>query len=531
MGKTYGLCALLVLAGLLHAPTRAEAADKDLQLRFLMAVHHGKLDEVKAAVADGAEVNALIDGKYLALNYAVKDDHVDVVRYLLSIGADLGAVDGNGGLPLGNAALHGNREIVMLLLASGAPVNAQDAWGDTALHAAAAAGNRELGSLFLAKGAELEARNRDGRTPLFRATEQLALTWTEDGGAREPLMARFLIDKGAKIDARDEAGRTPLHAAAGNGVVAAARLLIENGADVTAQDGSGNSVARYAILSAGGKGLDFYLRHGMSATEKNAAGWDLLNTAAEGGHPVAIRALLAHGAPVDGPGPDGVTPLVRAAHFLKSAALLWLVEGGADVTKLGEERRAKLKAWRGEEGETLYHLAAQEGTPKAIPFLISLGIPMEAATHDSQTAFTRDGETALHRAARFNRGLVAHALIVAGANVGARNEDEFTPLILAAAQGSRSVILPLLAGGADPDARDKGGNTALHRTPLDLGDLLFALSDDDDLRKAIAIRRGIYQDLLKAGANPALENAAGETAKERWEGDEQKAIQAMLDAK
>jgi len=253
MGKANGVWILIVLGVQLLAPSRSEAADKELQWKFLMAVHHGKLDEIRAAVAAGAEVNALIDGRYLALNFAAQDNYVEFVRYLLSTGAAVDASDRDERFALATAVANRNLEVVALLLAAGASVKAKDANGNTALHFAAATGIPVLASLLLKRGAPLEAKNLAGRTPLFFATQYSALTYAKETGEPEAATLRLLILKGAGVDARDAAGMTPLHVAADNGIVPAARVLLEHGADLAARDGLGNSVAIHSILTAGGK--------------------------------------------------------------------------------------------------------------------------------------------------------------------------------------------------------------------------------------------------------------------------------------
>jgi ankyrin repeat protein len=71
-------------------------------------------------------------------------------------------------------------------------------------------------------------------------------------------------------------------------------------------------------------------------------------------------------------------------------------------------------------------------------------------------------ETPLHRAARFGREDLAEALVAAGADVEAQNENGEHPLHVAAAYGHPAVVKVLLAGHADVGARDRGGSTPLH---------------------------------------------------------------------
>ena len=87
-----------------------------------------------------------------------------------------------------------------------------------------------------------------------------------------------------------------------------------------------------------------------------------------------------------------------------------------------------------------------------------------------------DGETPLHRAARFNENpAVIAALLDAGAEIEARNEDGHTPLHRAARLNKNpAVIAALLDAGADPEARDEAG-----KTPWDYAKDSESLKDSD----------------------------------------------------
>jgi ankyrin repeat protein len=78
-------------------------------------------------------------------------------------------------------------------------------------------------------------------------------------------------------------------------------------------------------------------------------------------------------------------------------------------------------------------------------------------------AWSEDGYTPLHLAAFFDRGKAVRLLLDRGADVGAvsRNDMKVQPLHSAVAADSRDVAAALLAGGADPNARQEGGFTPL----------------------------------------------------------------------
>jgi ankyrin repeat protein len=112
------------------------------------------------------------------------------------------------------------------------------------------------------------------------------------------------------------------------------------------------------------------------------------------------------------------------------------------------------------------------------------------------------GDTALHVAAAAYRHEIARKLINAGANARARNRRGAEPLHYAADGGPGSpswdpeaqaaTVAALIAAGADPDATDNSGVTALHR--------------------AVRTRcTGAVRALLEGGASAQRPNKSGST--------------------
>ena len=78
-------------------------------------------------------------------------------------------------------------------------------------------------------------------------------------------------------------------------------------------------------------------------------------------------------------------------------------------------------------------------------------------------AYSEDGYTPLHFAAYFSRGDALRLLLDRGADVGAvaKNDMEVQPLHSAVAADAREIVAALLLAGADVNARQKGGYTPL----------------------------------------------------------------------
>lgn len=115
--------------------------------------------------------------------------------------------------------------------------------------------------------------------------------------------------------------------------------------------------------------------------------------------------------------------------------------------------------------------------------------------------------------------------------VNARGEGGVTPLMLAAGFGQREVVAALLAAGADVNAADERGFTALfygcHNGDADRGypdvvEALLAAGADKEAKIGYGVRplmyaagngeAGVVEALLAAGADPMARNDGGRTA-------------------
>lgn len=92
-------------------------------------------------------------------------------------------------------------------------------------------------------------------------------------------------------------------------------------------------------------------------------------------------------------------------------------------------------------------LAAFFGHPDVLRFLIEAGADVNAPSRNRMTV------TALHSAIAARDRESTLALIAAGADVNAVQQDAFTPLHEAAQNGDRAIVEALLAAGADPSAQ------------------------------------------------------------------------------
>lgn len=204
----------------------------------------------------------------------------------------------------------------------------------------------------------------------------------------------------------------------------------------------------------------------------------LLGAIAAGKDDAALE-LLARGAQLELSTKDGRRPLHFAVSHNRIKVLDALLAAGADSNS--QDRR----------GLTPLHLAAQQGNLVAVTTLLRSG----ADAH----LLSKDGMTPLHAAVLGNTDTrILDAFLKRGVDVNSKvglNHYPWggaTPLILAASLGNVEAIKALLARGADVNAQDARGLTALHQ--------------------AIARNRPGVDVLFQAGADGAIKDNLGRTA-------------------
>lgn len=237
-----------------------------------------------------------------------------------------------------------------------------------------------------------------------------------------------------------------------------------------------------------------------------------VHDALAGGDQSRLIALLRDGADIEEHNRHGWTPLMVASLNGQVDLARRLLNHGADLYAL--ER----------EGKSAIHYAAMRGGPDAVRLLARLGA-------DVNEVDTFGGYAPLHlAAAHCNRQIVQDTcavLLAAGADVNARNKWGGTALWSAAISGRGDLAEFLLRHGADLDIRDQEGKTVLmfvvKMSFFDgmAGKLLTCGADpnarDNEDRTALmyaalSARRSTIDILLDGGADINLQDTRGRTA-------------------
>ena len=417
----YGLLILLLSpAGPVFA-----AADE----RLVEAVRSGDSAGARAIVEAGHDVNAPeLDGT-TALHWAVRQDQAGIANLLLRAGADANAANRYGMTPLSLAGTNGNPETAALLLDAGANPNLATPEGETPLMTAARTGNPEVLRLLLNHGARVD------ESETWRG--QTALMWAAAEG--NAAAARVLVEAGADVAARSSRGMTALLFAARSGDPDTVRALLDGGGsiDETAMD------AAPLRGRAADTARDLPPRPGSS----------VLATAIENAHYDLAAWLVAEGADLNLDGPRGTAlhGLVRTRNCERTALPCPVRSGPLDSLALAE-------------------LLLAHGADVNARMTTD---PPKNGTYD-YTYMSHVGATPLFLAAKASDTAMTRLLLDHGADPAIGNDENTTPLLVAAGIGyiegqiiaaeekAFEAVRMLVERGEDVNTTNHKNETALH---------------------------------------------------------------------
>jgi ankyrin repeat protein len=165
---------------------------------------------------------------------------------------------------------------------------------------------------------------------------------------------------------------------------------------------------------------------------------------------------------------EGISAIMLALYYNKSAIAELLIEAGIvpdiyEATSTGRLDRVKelvqadpalVNSWSA-DGFTALHYAAFFNHPSLAEYLLQAGASVNAVSRNNMKVMP------LHSAVATGAVEVVRLLIAHGADVNARQQDEFTPLHGAAENGNIEIVQMLLAANASVNSRKEGGITPL----------------------------------------------------------------------
>ena len=472
---------------------------------LLDAAERGDRAAALRLLGKGADPNAPGPDGTTPIMYAAANNDVELVRALIRAKADVTRTNQFGTTAITEAAIIGSAPLIDALLKAGADPNTKNPEGETPLMAVARSGNVDAARLLVEAGAEVNAKENFGG--------QTALMWA--GAQSQPEMVKFLASKGADLDARgvvrqwerkvikeprpkdmNKGGFTALLYAAREGCVECARHLLAAGADPDLEDPERITPLNMALLNMHFDFAAFMVQAGADLDK-----WDLF-----GRSPVYMAADV-HTLPVKGNGAMAVIPSDDAVTALDVARMM--LEKGADPN-IRLKRRPPYRDVpqdRGgdailAQGATPLLRAARAGDAPFVELLLKHGALVDLPSKEGVTplmaaAGAEFGDRVTRGRNRTDEGVLAtmKLLLDAGADINARMVTERrqvvpdgtsqaaafafnvrgrpsqvpSPLAVphqtalhgAAARGFTSVVKLLVERGADLQAKDANGRTAL----------------------------------------------------------------------
>jgi ankyrin repeat protein len=401
--------------------------------------------------------------------------------------------------------MRANTSVLLIWLCVGAVAEAQTAGtnaprpdGTTPLHEAAYADDVPAMTRLIAAGANVKAANRYGVTPMWLACLNGSAAAIE-----------LLLEAGADANTVLPGGETVLMTAARTGKVAAVNVLLRRGANVNAkEEWRGQTALMWAAAEGHAAVIEALVEGGADVHARSTGGFTALLFAAREGQIAATKALLAAGAnlndsipattPIDEPAPEetatgpaeaGLNVFLLAtanAHFELATSLL---DQGADPNAAPRGWTALHQMlWVRKMGIAGSNDPAPPGSGNltSLEFvrkLVAQGADVNArATKRPQmglTTLNSIGATPFLLAARTADFELMRLLAGLGADPKMPNEDNTTPLMVAAGVGTQNpgedpgteaevleaVKLALELGG-DLNAVDNNGETVMHGAAL-----------------------------------------------------------------
>ena len=465
-GRSRRFAPLVMAAALAWLAARPASAAGEPAV--ITAVRRGDVQAVQTLLKARADVNARQGDGATALHWAAHLDDLKSAQLLIRAGARPGLADDTGATPLYLACTNRSAAMVAALLAAGADANAALLNGETVLMTCSRTGDVNAVNALLARGADVNRKE-----PFH---DQTALMWA--AAQKHPGVVAALVKAGADVRARSRAYTQTVTS------------------EVTQR--AGREALNYTVTRGGSTPLLF---------------------AARSGDVESARLLVAAGANVDDALPDGMTALVEAAHSGHEAVGMLLLEKGADPNARGVGYTALHAAVLRGGLELVKALLARGANPN---LAMTKGTPVRRNSEDFELPATLVGATPYLLAAKFVEADIMRALAAGGADTRLSMKSGETPLMAAAGMGAgpqtdrrglsildggkveaepvvAAAVSAALAHGADVNAANQNGDTALHAAAL--------LGYDSVIRQLVA-----------AGARPDARNARGLTALGQIEG-------------
>lgn len=432
-------------------------AQDSIQTKLFAAIEQQDLRAVKACVKSGGDVNMTIvatQPEYLffisrklylegmdktrpgeivyvgPIHANANHPEIKILQYLRKKKANIDAGDSDGKTALMYALRNpGGEAYALLLLEKGANYRTIDQMGNTAMHYAAYGGN--IGGLRMTAGGgiDINVRNQEGITPLHAGAVFSGVAVLQE-----------ILSLGGDIHAKDSAGFGALHYAAAFGNREKLDWILQQAPELNSEAIDGTTPLDIAQAARNAEAAEFLQQKGGRLTNYRYA--EMITAIRQHDHN-ALGQILQ-----DGANPNRKVeeyPLLIAVTGDDHVATTQLLKAGANVQVVNAF------------GQNPLQIALEHGKPHIAQSLVLAGVPVSSSELTAcMDQLARGGPNA-----DWVELVKAMAPKVADIN-GAGGSLKMPALHYAAYLGQEEITGTLLAAGADVNAKDPEGWTALH---------------------------------------------------------------------
>ncbi|XP_046547141.1 putative ankyrin repeat protein RF_0381 [Haliotis rubra] len=375
----------------------------------------------------------------------------------------------NNMTPVMHAARGGHEEVFDLLVREGANLSLLDDWDMNILHLASIGGSVDIVKYVLVqKIVGINSRDKDGWTPAMKAAlyknkdvfdllveERADLLLVGDDketilhvacqGGNVEIIQYLLTQDTVGIDKQDENGWTPVMHAAKGGHEAVFDVLVDKGADLSPVDGDKETILHVACEGGNVEIIKYLLKHDIvNINCQDGKGWTPIMHAAMSGHKGVFDVLVEGGADLSLVGDYKMNTLYAACKG-----------GNVEITQyLLKHDIVNIDCQDGKGWTPIMH-AAMSGHKGVFDVLVDEGADLSLLCDDK--------ETILHVACEGgNVEIIKYILKHDIVDIGSRDANGWTPLMYGVSNGNEDVFDVLVEAGADLSLVTNDNETILH---------------------------------------------------------------------